>query len=87
MHYGLDSSILESYVGNYSSEMLPLKIKVFTKDGNLMAQASGQSAFPLEAFEKDKFRFTQAGIELEFETSKNEMMLKQAGATYLFKKD
>ncbi|MDG4946190.1 beta-lactamase family protein [Weeksellaceae bacterium KMM 9713] len=85
--YAVDSSILESYVGNYSSEMLPLKIKVFTKDGNLMAQATGQSAFPLEAFEKDKFRFIQAGIELEFETSKNEVTLKQGGAAYLFKKD
>ncbi|MDG4949705.1 beta-lactamase family protein [Weeksellaceae bacterium KMM 9724] len=85
--YAVDSSILESYVGNYSSEMLPLKIKVFTKDGNLMAQATGQSAFPLKAFEKDKFRFIQAGIELEFETSKNEMTLKQGGAAYLFKKD
>ncbi len=85
--YKVELSHLESYLGHYSSEKLPLKIDVFIDNGNLMAQATGQSAFPLEAFDKDKFRFVQAGIELEFNVSENEMTLNQAGATYLFKKD
>lgn len=85
--YAVEPRHLEYYVGQYSSEKLALKIDVFINNGNLMAQATGQSAFPLEAFDKNKFRFVQAGIELEFNISENEMTLNQAGATYLFKKD
>ncbi|MEI7802150.1 MAG: serine hydrolase domain-containing protein [Bacteroidota bacterium] len=78
---------LEKYLGNYSSEQMPLKI-IISKDGNaLMAQASGQSAFPLEATEINVFEFQQAGIVMEFHPEKNEFTLKQAGGKYLFVKD
>ena len=53
----------------------------------LIAQATGQSSFPLEATEKDKFKFDQAGIKMEFNTEKNEMTLKQGGGNYLFTKE
>lgn len=78
---------LEKYLGNYSSEQMPLKI-IISKDGNtLMAQASGQSAFPLEATDTDIFEFQQAGIVMEFRPDKNEFTLKQAGGKFLYKKD
>jgi hypothetical protein len=38
-------------------------------DNTLIAQASGQSSFPLEATELDKFKFDQAGIVMEFNPS------------------
>lgn len=78
---------LDKYTGVYSSTQLPLKITV-TRDKNvLMAQATGQSSFPLELTENDKFAFDKAGIKMEFNPLKNEMTLKQGGGTFLFTKE
>jgi CubicO group peptidase (beta-lactamase class C family) len=83
----LKSADLNKYLGVYSSTQIPLKITI-TKDSIvLIAQATGQSSFPLEATEKDKFKFDQAGIKMEFNTEKNEMTLKQGGGIYLFTKE
>ncbi|HEX8289763.1 MAG TPA: serine hydrolase domain-containing protein [Pyrinomonadaceae bacterium] len=79
--------ILEKYVGVYSSEGFPLKITI-TKDGAaLYAQASGQSAFPLEATAANKFKFDTAGIVLEFNAEKNQMTMTQAGRSKVFTKE
>lgn len=78
---------LDKYLGNYASANLPFKI-VITKDGTtLMAQATGQSAFPLEATDKDKFAFDTAGIVLEFVPEQNQMTLKQGGGVFAFTKE
>lgn len=83
----LKTEELDSYLGVYASAQLPLKITV-TKNGTvLIAQATGQSSFPLEATEKDIFKFDQAGVKMEFRPVKNEMTLKQNGAEYLFTKE
>lgn len=83
----LKSADLNKYLGVYSSTQIPLKITI-TKDSIvLIAQATGQSSFPLEATEKDKFKFDQAGIKMEFNTEKNEMTLKQGGGNFLFTKE
>ncbi|MEX2483162.1 MAG: serine hydrolase domain-containing protein [Brumimicrobium sp.] len=85
--YELTTEDLDKYLGVYSSAEIPLKITV-TKDKNtLIAQATGQSSFPLEATEKDIFKFNQAGVTLEFNPAKNTMILKQAGGKYNFTKD
>ncbi|RYY36494.1 MAG: class A beta-lactamase-related serine hydrolase [Sphingobacteriaceae bacterium] len=78
---------LDKYVGNYVSDQLPLKIAVTKKDGVLMAQATGQSAFPLEAADIDKFSFEPAGVVMEFVPAKKEMTLKQAGKSFLYVKE
>ncbi len=80
---------LDKYLGVYSSTQLPLKITITknTDSTGLMAQATGQPSFHLEATDSDVFSFNQAGIVLEFEPSKNQMTLKQAGATFLYSKD
>ncbi len=80
----LKTEELDIYLGEYSSKDIPLKIRVTKKEKVLFAQATGQSAFPLQATEKDKFEFTTAGIVLEFDTEKKQMILKQGGGTYLF---
>jgi D-alanyl-D-alanine carboxypeptidase len=83
----LNTADLDKYLGTYSSKQIPLKLTI-TKDGaTLKAQATGQGAFPLEATEPDKFKFDQAGIELQFDPAKNELTLKQGGGVYLFTKD
>ena len=53
----------------------------------LMAQATGQFSFGLEATEKDKFKFDQAVIVMEFYSADNKMKLKQGGGTFNFTKE
>jgi D-alanyl-D-alanine carboxypeptidase len=80
----VSSEELDQYLGVYASKQIALKIAI-TKDGNtLIAQATGQSSFPLEATEKDKFKFEKAGIVLEFKPTNNTMVLKQGGGTFNF---
>jgi len=83
----LKTEELDKYLGIYSSTQLPLKITITKNSTSLIAQATGQSSFPLEATEKDKFKFDQAGVKMEFNTDKSEMTLKQNGGVFLFTKD
>ena len=85
--FNLTSEDLDKYLGVYSSKQIPLKITV-SKDGNtLIAQATGQSAFPLEATEKDKFKFDQAGAKFEFNPTDKKMILFQGGGQIEFTKE
>ncbi|MBN1924446.1 MAG: beta-lactamase family protein [Prolixibacteraceae bacterium] len=83
----VSSEDLDKYLGVYSSEQLPMKITVSKENKTLIAQATGQSSFPLEATEKDKFKYDQAGIVLEFNPAEKTMILKQGGGIFLFKKE
>jgi len=83
----LKTEDLDKYLGVYSTIQLPLKITI-TKDNTvLIAQATGQSSFRLDATETDKFKFDPAGIIMEFNPAKNEMTLKQGGGNFLFTKE
>lgn len=83
----LDSQELDKYAGVYSSKALPIKITVSKKGAVLFAQATGQSEFPLEASQKDVFKFDAANIVIEFNPKQEEMTMKQKGMVILFKKD
>ena len=83
----IDSQIINSYVGQYASVQIPIKIAITKNENKLFAQATGQSAFPLEASNSTSFKFEQAGIVLEFNNLKNEMILKQGGKEFLFTKE
>lgn len=81
------SEDLDKYLGTYSSEEIPPKITI-TKEGNtLIAQATGQSAFPLEPTSKDNFAFDQAGVKIEFKPETEEMIMKQGGGEFVFSKE
>ena len=83
----LKSEDLDQYLGVYSSQDLPLKLTI-TKQGNqLLAQATGQAAFQLEAFETHKFRFDGAGIKIYFLPETHQLTLKQGGGEYEFSKE
>jgi D-alanyl-D-alanine carboxypeptidase len=82
----LNTEDLDKYLGEFSSLQLPLKITVTKNKSTLIIQATGQSAIPLEATEKNKFQFEQAGIEIEFNASGSEFTLKQGGGNFLFRK-
>ncbi|MFD2598461.1 serine hydrolase domain-containing protein [Sphingobacterium corticis] len=86
-NYVYDPADLDQYVGNYSSKDMPLKISITQKEGVLYAQATGQSAFPLDGKAKDEFKFDMAGIVLKFEPTDGAFVLVQNGRTYRFEKD
>ncbi len=80
----LDAELIKKYVGDYTSKDIPLEIKVFEKDGNLLAQATGQPSFQLTYSTDTNFVFAQAGIEIEF--GNNSFVLKQGGAKFNYTK-
>lgn len=83
----LTSEDLDKYLGVYSSKQIALKITI-TKDGNtLIAQGTGQPAFPLEATDKDKFKFDRAGAKFEFYPAEKKMILLQGGEQIEFTKE
>lgn len=85
--YDVSPEDLDKYLGTYSSSQIPLKITITKDNKTLIAQATGQPAFPLEATEKDKFRLIQAGVVLEFNPEEKSMVLKQGGGVVNFKKE
>ena len=73
----LKSEDLDQYLGVYSGSAFPLKITISKEDNVLIAQATGQPSFPLEAFKKNKFKYDKAMLEIEFLTSEDKLILKQ----------
>ena len=84
----LSHEVLDKYVGVYSNPELPFKISV-TRDGtSLLAQpTTGQNTFQLEATEENKFKIESAGIIIEFNIAKNEMLFKQRGKEKILTKE
>jgi len=85
--YKVTAQDLDKYLGMYASKQIPLKIEITKEDTTLIAQATGQSSFPLEATEKDKFKFDLAGIVLEFNPVEKTVILKQGGGQFTFTKE
>lgn len=84
---GVPENELQKYVGTYSSKDIPLKINIFIKDRKLMAQATSQGAFPLEATSNTRFKFDTAGIVIEFYPAKNQFIITQGGTKNTFTKE
>lgn len=81
----IDEALLQKYVGTYASTDVPIKIAITIKDGELIAQATGQSSFPLTPKSENEFVFQTAGIEIVFED--NKLTLKQGGQKFKFLKE
>jgi len=75
--------------GEYNSEQLPLVITVKSDGNKLIAQASGQPAFSLDAVSETEFRYDQFNIVMIFNKTASGVAdgftLKQGGE-YIFKK-
>ena len=82
----VDASILKQYEGLYKSIQMPLDVTIFVENGVLMAQASGQSAFPLDAVSETNFKFDMAGVEIIFNAKEGTMTMKQSGMSFQYKK-
>lgn len=83
--FAADPKTLETYAGTYKSDQIPLDIKAFVKDGRLYMQATGQPEFPLKAKSATQFEFTQAQLQIEFDSPAS-FTLKQGAGSYRFKK-
>jgi CubicO group peptidase (beta-lactamase class C family) len=84
-------SLLKAYAGTYSSAQIPIKLTITEHDGALSAQATGQSAFPLEAVSREEFKFDAAGLRITFSmldaVKASGLVLKQGGQEFTFTKD
>jgi len=83
----LSEDKLAPYVGLYTSESFPLDIDIKLINGSLQAQATGQSAFPLNPIDEKTFVFKPAGIKMSFDSEKNELNLEQAGRSFILTKE
>lgn len=81
----VDENILKNYAGVYSSKDILLKITVKIERGELIAQATGQNSFPLNAVSNTEFTFDSAGITMKF--GDKTMVLKQGGMEFKFVKE
>ena len=70
-----------------ATKAVAISIRLFKKDNPLVAQATGQGAFGVEATEKDKFKNDQAAAKLEFNTIAKTMVVKQDGEAFKFTKE
>lgn len=80
----LSNEELDAFVGEYSSDAMPLKITISNSGKKLMAQATGQGAFPLECYETNKFKFEPAMVDIEFSPEKDAFILRQGGGEFKF---
>lgn len=83
----VDETDLEQYVGTYSSTQIPMKIKIFIKEGKIFGQGTGQAEFPMEAYDVHKFRFEPAALTIEFKPDEDTFILNQGGAELIMKKE
>ena len=82
----LSETALDQYLGLYKSDAFPLDITISKEKGTLMAQATGQGAFPLDAVDVHKFKFDPAGIQLDFEPAEGKLFMEQRGQKATFQR-
>ncbi|UYZ62625.1 serine hydrolase domain-containing protein [Hymenobacter weizhouensis] len=83
----LTATELSRYAGTYASSQFPLKVAVTATGTTLMAQATGQGAFPLTPQSATHFVYEPAGVQMDFDVAKGEFTLRQGGGSYLFKRE
>jgi len=73
----VNANDLDKYLGVYASPDFPLKITVSKTENILKAQATGQTDFPLDCYETDKFTSELYKLTIEFSPSENKMVFSQ----------
>ncbi|ALO16178.1 D-alanyl-D-alanine carboxypeptidase precursor [Salinivirga cyanobacteriivorans] len=83
----ISEKTLKNYEGVYASTDLPIKLTITKREGSLIAQGTGQPAFPLTAVSNTKFKYDQAQLKIEFIPGENKMVLEQMGKRYELEKE
>ena len=79
--------VLDKYLGVYSTPEVPFKLTITRDKSTLVAQPTGQPAFPLEAIAQDKFKLESRGVVFEFDAAKTQLTFKRGGRDVLFTKE
>ena len=82
----LSKEQLAKLEGKYHNEQLKIDIEISSTGEQLMAQASGQPAFPLDAITETEFEFKAAGVKMVFHPKDNTFTLYQNGGEFIFTK-
>jgi len=83
--FAVDPQVLQSYVGTYKSDQIPLDIKVFVRESKLYLQGTGQPELATKAKSQTSFEFAPAQIQVDFDSAAS-FTLKQGGREFKFKK-
>ncbi len=75
---------LAKHEGKYHNDQLKMDIEITSTGDYLIAQASGQSAFPLDAISETKFEFNQAGVKITFADDDKSFTMNQHGGKFEF---
>jgi CubicO group peptidase (beta-lactamase class C family) len=83
----ISAEVLDNYIGVYSTTGAPVKFTI-TRNGTILyIQPPGQSAAPLEATARDKFKIEGTnGVTFEFDAAKKQMIMKRPGVERVFTK-
>ena len=84
--YEVTSQDLIPYLGEYTNPDNPLIITISKNENKLLAQPKGQRIYTMDAIDKDVFRHDESGVTLEFNTSKNSMVMSQGKQILHFSK-
>lgn len=78
---------LNEFLGNFSSAKMPIKVNFTQEDDNLVINATGQQALPLENAGNGKFTFEQASLSVQFNADRSAFTLSYSGQNFEFTKD
>ncbi|MBO7597894.1 MAG: serine hydrolase [Bacteroidales bacterium] len=82
----LPAEQLKKCEGKYTCEQLKMDVEITSTGTQLMAQATGQPGFPLDAISETEFEFKAAGVKMVFDLAKHTFTLHQHGGEFIFKK-
>lgn len=82
--YLVTSAELDKYLGLYTNKSIPIQLTVTKVNNVLQVTGTGQPTIDLDAIEKDKFEFEEAGVILHFNPEKKEVVLFQNGMQLKF---
>jgi CubicO group peptidase (beta-lactamase class C family) len=80
-------TVLDEYVGVYSSSEAPVKFTFTRKDAKLFVQAGNESPTAIEATAFDKFQMLGGSVVFEFDTAKKQMIIRRSGSERKFTKE
>lgn len=80
-------TLLDKYVGVYSSAQAPVKFTVTREGDKLFIQAGNESPAPLVAIADDKFKIESAPVEFRFDSAQNQMFIIRANGERVFNKE
>ena len=79
--------VLDEFLGSFSSSKMPIKVNFTQEDENLIINATGQQALPLENAGNGKFTFEQVGLSVQFNADRSGFTLTYSGQNFEFTKD